>query len=76
MSEEIKLLQVTHENLQPVGFWPADPGDPWEKIFVDPGNLGVHPCSALVEIGVIGGWLAENRCGWGYCTLVHLNNKN
>ena len=41
MSKEIKLLQVTRENLWPVGFWPMDLGDPWKKIFADPGmSLG------------------------------------
>ena len=39
MSKEIKLLQVTHENLWPVGFWPMDLGDLWEKNFADPGII-------------------------------------
>jgi len=48
----------------PMGFWLADPGDPWERIFpdlgvtfgaqipmgMDLGHLWVHSCPALLAI--------------------------
>ena len=48
-------------DLQPAGILPVGPGEPWERILAgpgmdfflkipvgkDPGNLQVHPCSAL-----------------------------